>query len=115
MRKIKVRLVGLNPWTETRKAALNGPVMVGRSPDADIHLADCWASRRHCQIDQINGTLVVRDIGSRHGTFVNGERVSQAHLLPGARLTVGLSSFEVQYQRDGESEAEHPYAAVCEC
>ena len=115
MSKIEVKLVGLNPWTATRKAALSLPVMVGRGPDADIHLADCWASRRHCEIDQISGTLVVRDIGSRNGTFVDGERVTQAHLLPGAKLAVGLNSIEVQYKRKRKSPAERPYAAVCQC
>lgn len=54
--------------------------------------------RRHCGIDQINGMLVVRDIGSRDGTFVNGERVAQAHLLHAPdKLTVGLSSFRLGY------------------
>ena len=114
MSKIEVKFVGLNPWTETRRITLNGLVVVGRGPDADICLPDCWASRHHCEIGQINGTLVVRDIGSRHGTFVDGARVTEAHLLPGAKLTVGLSSFEVQYQRKGSS-AERPYAAVLRC
>ncbi len=71
-------------------------------------------SRRHCEIDQIGGTLVVRDIGSRNGTFVNGKQVIQAHLLPEARLTVGLSSFEVHYRRKGQSSAERRHAAACQ-
>ena len=105
MRNVRVKLVSLNPWTETRVAALKGPVLLGRGDDADIRLADCWASRRHCRIDQVGGTLVVSDVGSRNGTFVNGQRVARAHLLPGAKLTVGLSSFRVQYKRRDKPRA----------
>ena len=75
------------------------PAVIGRSPDADVRLDDRWVSRRHCEIDQINGTLVVRDLGSKHGTAVNGEYAAQTHLLPGDRLTIGLTSFEVHYKR----------------
>jgi len=91
------------------------PVMVGRSTDAGIRLSDCWASRRHCEIDQINGTLVVRDLGSKHGTFVNGEKVDQALLFPGDELMVGLCSFEVQYKRKAKSSVEPQHAATCLC
>ena len=56
-------------------------------------------SRVHCEISEINGTLLVRDLGSRNGTAVNGEYVKEAHLLPGDRLTVGLTKFEVRYKR----------------
>jgi pSer/pThr/pTyr-binding forkhead associated (FHA) protein len=78
------------------------PVMVGRGPDAGIRLADPWVSRRHCEIDEINGTLVVRDLGSRHGTFVNGRRVTEWFLMPGSTLTLGISRFVAQYRGGAE-------------
>ena len=49
-------------------------------------------SRRHCQLDEVGGLLVVRDLGSRYGTYVNGMRVAEAR-LPDDKLTVGLTSF----------------------
>jgi pSer/pThr/pTyr-binding forkhead associated (FHA) protein len=66
---------------------------------ADVRLDDPCVSRVHCEVSDLNGTLVVRDLGSKHGTYVNGQKVTQAPLLPGDRLTVGVSSFEVQYER----------------
>jgi pSer/pThr/pTyr-binding forkhead associated (FHA) protein len=42
---------------------------------------------------------LVRDLDSKNGTAVNGQYVKEAHLLPGDRLTVGLTSFQVQYKR----------------
>ncbi|MHC4405551.1 MAG: FHA domain-containing protein [Planctomycetota bacterium] len=113
---MKVKLLSLDRFCPKSRIIVDQlPAMVGRSPEADIHVTDCWASRRHCEIDQLDGTLVVRDIGSRHGTFVNGEQVAQAHLLPGDKLTVGLSSFEVQYKRRAKSSAEHEHTATCQC
>jgi hypothetical protein len=44
-----------------------------------------------------NGTLWVRDLGSANGVFVNGLLETQAHLMPGDRLTVGETSFLVEY------------------
>jgi pSer/pThr/pTyr-binding forkhead associated (FHA) protein len=84
------------------------PVLLGRSPDAEVHLTDRWVSRRHCQIDVLRGRLWVRDVGSRHGTLVNDAAVNESPLMPGDILTMGLSSFCVDYKiSDGERE-EHP-------
>jgi pSer/pThr/pTyr-binding forkhead associated (FHA) protein len=74
------------------------PVVIGRSPDSRIQLDDSWVSRRHCEIDELDGELVIRDLGSRHGTFVNGCRVTEAALMPGDKLTVGIASFRVSYR-----------------
>jgi pSer/pThr/pTyr-binding forkhead associated (FHA) protein len=52
-------------------------------------------SRLHCEIHQINGRLVVLDLESRHGTFVNGYRVPFAHLMPGDILRLGKTRLVV--------------------
>jgi len=74
------------------------PVRVGRHQDVRIQIQDQWISRLHCEIDHIGGTLEVRDLGSRHGVFVNGFHVVQAHLMPDDRLTIGMTSFRVDYE-----------------
>ncbi|HUT12684.1 MAG TPA: FHA domain-containing protein [Thermoguttaceae bacterium] len=97
---MKVKLVSVDSWKSRRKIITHRlPTTIGRSAEAAIHLDDCWASRRHCEIDEIDGTLVVRDLGSTHGTFVNGHRITEARLLPGDMLTIGISSFRAQYKR----------------
>ncbi|HUT93245.1 MAG TPA: FHA domain-containing protein [Thermoguttaceae bacterium] len=109
---MRVKLVSQSPWTPKRRIVVKRfPAMIGRDPDAEVQVDDRWASRRHCEIDQVDGTLVVRDVGSRHGTFVNGESVRSARLLPGDRLTVGATSFEVVYRRTAGRPAEQPHAA----
>ena len=44
-----------------------------------------------------DGVLVVRDLGSKYGTFVNGRQIAEALLLPGDMLSVGLSNFVAVY------------------
>jgi pSer/pThr/pTyr-binding forkhead associated (FHA) protein len=73
------------------------PVLVGRSEQADIRLEDRWMSRKHCEIDARNGVLVVRDLGSRHGTWLNNQRVVEAEIHPGDELAIGLTTLQADY------------------
>jgi hypothetical protein len=74
-------------------------VLVGRAEAADVHIEDECISRYHCEIAAINGTLWVRDLGSANGVLVNGFHETQSHLMPGDRLTIGETSFLVEYAR----------------
>ena len=76
------------------------PVRIGRSLDAEIRADDRWVSRFHCQIDRVNGDVVVRDLGSKHGTYVNGRPIDETTLTAGDELRVGLSSFVVVYSEE---------------
>jgi len=97
---MKVELVRLDNAIPQRKIIAGKlPMTLGRDPEVGIHVADRWVSRRHCQIDKIDGTLVVEDLGSRHGTFVNGQQITEAHLFPDDKLTIGMSTFQVHYKR----------------
>jgi pSer/pThr/pTyr-binding forkhead associated (FHA) protein len=73
------------------------PVVLGRECADVVQVADPWVSRRHCRIGRVNSTLWIEDLGSRHGTFVNGALVREAVLLPGDKLTIGTSRFRVDY------------------
>jgi len=79
------------------------PTRLGRSAEADICIEDRWVSREHCEIDRVDRVLRVRDLGSKHGTFVNGRAVTASELKPGDQLSIGLSIFLVQYE--GETAA----------
>lgn len=69
---------------------------VGRSRDAGIGLADPSVSRHHATITLVNGVPVVRDLGSRNGTFVNGERVQTKSLQAGDVLRFGNTEMRVE-------------------
>jgi len=77
------------------------PVIVGLSPSADICLDDSAIGHYQCMIDQSDGCLMVWDLGTKLGTWVNSVRVSRkAVLTPGDQLTIGRSTFTVQYPSD---------------
>ena len=74
------------------------PATLGRGDEATFCLNDRWVSRVHCEIDEVEGRLVVRDLGSKHGTIVNGSHTETSPLLPGDQLSVGMQTFEVVYE-----------------
>jgi pSer/pThr/pTyr-binding forkhead associated (FHA) protein len=73
-------------------------VVLGRRPDCDLRIPTRDVSRRHCEIGpgEKRSELIVRDLGSSNGTFVNDKRVSETQLKPGDRLTVGPVTFVVR-------------------
>lgn len=96
---MKVRLIALSSVEHDRKLAWNQlPVILGRSSNADITIEDRWVSRLHCELTEKDGMLVVRDLDSTHGTYVNGRQVSEAQLRPDDKLTIGMTSFAASYR-----------------
>lgn len=73
------------------------PVTLTRAHRESFCLDACTVSESHCEIREENGLLVVEDLGSRHGTFVNGTRVRRCYLWPGDALTVGTNSYLVGF------------------
>lgn len=76
------------------------PITLGRGDEADVCINDRWASRLHCEITQSDDGLNVRDLGSKHGTFVNGEAVEVSVLREGDKLVIGMYSFIVRLEAD---------------
>ncbi|MCB0404306.1 MAG: GGDEF domain-containing protein [Bdellovibrionales bacterium] len=65
-------------------------VKLGRDPSCQIPLDDPHVSRNHAEIIWRNGTeLVIRDVGSTNGIFVNGKKVQEQVLLDGDKILIG--------------------------
>ena len=62
---------------------------IGRHQDSDILLDDITVSRRHAEIVRTSKSLIVRDLGSLNGTYVNQSRVDEFALQHGDELQVG--------------------------
>ncbi len=77
------------------------PATIGRARDANVSVTDRWVSRHHCRIEREGEAIVVRDLGSSHGTFVNGHRVDETVLQSGDQLGVGLTSFLTTFDHHG--------------
>jgi diguanylate cyclase (GGDEF)-like protein len=76
-------------------------MVVGRSPEAQIRLRDEGISRAHAEIRVEDGRVHVRDLGSRNGTFLNGERADARELRDGDKLTLGEATLLLFTHRDG--------------
>lgn len=73
----------------------NRVVVIGRADGVDLPLGDTRVSRQHARVNTAGRHLILIDLGSRNGTFVNGERVRRARLKPGDQIRVGSSVFQV--------------------
>jgi len=86
--------------------------ILGRRPDCDLRIPTRDVSRRHCEIGpgEKRSELVVRDLGSSNGTYVNDKRIAETTLKPGDRLTVGPVTFVVRI--NGEPDKIKPQDAA---
>ncbi|HKI02761.1 MAG TPA: FHA domain-containing protein [Thermoanaerobaculia bacterium] len=87
-----------------RSFALDAEALtVGRDRANALHLRDLAVSRHHCVIEG-KGRLLLRDLGSRLGTFVNGIPIAERLLEHGDLVTVGGSLFLVQTREEEQGE-----------
>jgi Protein of unknown function (DUF3662)/FHA domain len=72
-------------------------VVIGRSRDCDIQLADANVSRRHAELRQEGATYWIVDLESTNGVAVNGRRQARAKLQSGDTITLGAT--DVVFER----------------
>ena len=72
-------------------------VVLGRSREADLRVADVNVSRRHAELRQEGATYWIVDLGSTNGLEVNGKRTDRARMRDGDRITIG--STEIVFGR----------------
>jgi adenylate cyclase len=70
-------------------------LLVGRAMACDLAISDPTISRRHAELEPFEGAILVRDLDSTNGTFVNGERVREALAPPGSRIAFGKVDFDI--------------------
>ncbi|MFO0973248.1 MAG: FHA domain-containing protein [Phycisphaerae bacterium] len=98
---MKTALVLVRPDGVQREFSLApGVTIIGRAEQCTLRVPLMEISRKHCELNSVNGSVKIRDLGSSNGTFVNGKRVLEARLSPGDRLRVGAVTFVVRI--DGE-------------
>jgi predicted component of type VI protein secretion system len=82
--------------------SLKPPTIVGRSREAGLTVAHPMISRRHAEIYETDGLLMIRDLGSLNGTRIDGRRIKEAPLPPEAEFTIGPLTFRAQYEYKGD-------------
>jgi hypothetical protein len=85
------------PDGTTRTIIFDGrPLTIGRAPDNGLVVRDGRASRHHARIDGRRGTLILSDLGSTNGSFVNDRRVESVALGTGDRIRIGTTSLLIE-------------------
>lgn len=68
---------------------LQSPLSIGRAPESDIHLPDPSVSRQHALAYIEDEKVMLEDMGSRNGTYVNEDRIKKAILSSGDIVRIG--------------------------
>jgi predicted component of type VI protein secretion system len=97
---MQAKLIVVEPEIHPSQYDLMLPMTIGRGRDSRLKLMHALVSRRHCELFEDAGKLMVRDLGSLNGTFVGGERVETASVPPGGLLTIGSVTFRAVYGDD---------------
>ncbi|HRY15741.1 MAG TPA: FHA domain-containing protein, partial [Candidatus Competibacteraceae bacterium] len=71
-------------------------VRIGAAPDNDVVLSDRAVSRRHAEILMTPNGLLLRDLGSTNGTFINGVQITEAYIPPDAECRLGYSQLLIR-------------------
>jgi len=78
------------------------PFRIGRQPESDLIIRDTRASRAHARILLDHGEYIIEDCNSRHGTFVNGQRITRQALRNSDRIDLGAQdSYQLIFALDG--------------
>jgi serine phosphatase RsbU (regulator of sigma subunit) len=86
--------------TRTRIEPL--PFRIGRQPESDLIIRDTRASRAHARILLDHGEYIIEDCNSRHGTFVNGKKITRQPLHNSDRIDFGAQdSYQLIFALDG--------------
>jgi hypothetical protein len=87
----------IRPDQSSRTISFDGrPLTIGRAPDNRVVLRDGRASRHHARVDARRGSLVLTDLGSTNGSFVNDRRVESVALGEGDRIRLGATILVVE-------------------
>jgi FHA domain-containing protein len=79
---------------------LQTPVtLLGRGTDCDLRMVDPGVSRHHAELRVEDGQVVLVDLGSTNGTFVNGQPVRRVALVDGTTVTLGRTTMIFRQER----------------
>ncbi len=93
------------PDRTTRSIEIDGRALtIGRAPDNGLVVPDGRASRHHARIDVRRGSLVLTDLGSTNGSWVNDRRVESVALGEGDRVRIGATTLVVESVDEARGE-----------
>lgn len=102
---MEVTLVMFRPDGRHRSFPISRPkTVIGRGDQCELRIPLGEVSRKHCRISVDAAGVIVSDLGSSNGTYVNGRRIQEEDLDPGDTVKIGSIVFVVQV--DGSPSTE---------
>lgn len=74
------------------------PFVFGRNRDSNQRLLHAMASRHHAQLTEKDGVVVIEDLDSTNGTYVNGQRVKEKELNDGDQIRLINELYTVSFE-----------------
>lgn len=79
-----------------------GMTILGRRPDCQVRIPLSIISRKHCRISNKDDRLIIQDLGSANGTFVNDQQITESEIKAGDQIKIGPMNFVIQV--DGQPD-----------
>src|SRR3954464_1523270 len=93
---LKLRVIQGKPAGKTLVFRPGGDYILGRGDECHVRFNSDWVSRQHCLVQVRDAGAVLRDLGSRNGTLINGQLCEgERELNHGDQVQVGPLTFEV--------------------
>jgi hypothetical protein len=97
-----LKLVVLSPGMTGRTQELNADkTTIGRAEDNTFQIAEASVSSHHCEVLLRESEVIVRDLNSTNGTYINGQQVTESGIKPGQMLRLG----EIQMRLETDAPA----------
>jgi pSer/pThr/pTyr-binding forkhead associated (FHA) protein len=80
------------------------PLRIGRMKENDLVVNNLSVSRFHATLRQEDGHIVLKDLGSENGCWVNGRRVSECRVGPGDRIQIGKHQLEIVTEAEAPAQ-----------
>jgi transcriptional regulator with GAF, ATPase, and Fis domain len=103
------KLISIRGPLRTSEFALDADLYLGRAADNGISLEDPEIAAHHCKISVVGHSLILNDLGSTSGTFVNGLPIKRRELKSGDEIAVGGSLFLI----NDEEYKSVPTSSLC--
>jgi pSer/pThr/pTyr-binding forkhead associated (FHA) protein len=84
---------------------------IGRVEDNMFQIAEASVSSHHCEVLLRGGDVVIKDLNSTNGTFINGEQITESVLKPGQTLRLGQIELKLEDGKSVSAPASAPATA----
>lgn len=98
------QLVATSGWLAGQSFTIKKHAVLGRDAECDITIPGTHLSRRHAEIAVSGDSLLVRDLGSANGTFINEQAVTEGKMQSGDTIRFDVLSFTVKGPANQKSE-----------